>query len=240
MIALWTALALARPPAEDDAAGQAFQAAMLRLNAVIEGLNDCTFTFRSQEYVGGSTGPWSTAEVKFRVPDDIYLHFTDGPNTDRKLIYRGEDWNGGKFRIDPGPWVPTMNLHPEGRLARRGNRHTIKELPLTKLGAKVLGDAVKVRDHDTWTPEIEDLGPTSIGGASAHCYDSRVPKDEDPSLYAHRAVVCLDQVTGLPARIQIWDREDGEIRLVESYEYHNLKPNTGLTDADFDPATYDL
>ncbi|MEZ4318297.1 MAG: DUF1571 domain-containing protein [Myxococcota bacterium] len=233
-------LALAVPPAPDDTAALAFQAGMERMAAVNAGLKGCTFTFRSQEYVDGATTDWSTADVKFRVEEDIYMSFTAGPNEGRKVLYRGPDWNGGKFRVDPGRWMPVLSLHPDSRLARRGGRHSIRELPLTRLGAKILTDAIAVRDHPTWKPDIDDLGTQSIGGSPARCYDSRLPKSEDASLYAHRVEICLDDATGLPARLKIWDHEDGSVRLVESYEYRDLKVNPGLTDADFDPDTYGL
>lgn len=232
--------ASAVPPAPDDADALAFQAQMERMAAVIADMKDCTFTFRSQEYIGGSMTDWSVAEVKFRVETDVYMKFTEGPNAGRELLYRGESWNGGRMKVDPGRFLPVLNLHPEGRLARRGNRHTIRDLPLPVLGAKVLADAVKVRDHATWTPDVVDLGSEPIGGRPARCFDSTLPKDEDPTLYAHKVRICLDEATGLPARMRIHDREDGAIRLVEAYDYEQLKVDSGLSDADFDPATYGL
>ena len=101
-------------------------------------------------------------------------------------------------------------------------------------------DALKVRDHAKWLPKVRRMGEETIGGRKATCYESELPKAEDPSLYAYRVQMCLDQGHGLPARLKVWDHEDGEVRLIESYEYLDLRVNTGLTDADFDPETYGL
>ena len=213
---------------------------MERMAAVIEKMRDCTFTFRSQEYVGGSTTDWSIAEVKFRVEDDVYMKFTEGPNAGRELLYRGDAWNDGKMKVDPGRFLPVLNLHPEGRLAKRGNRHTIRDLPLPRLGAKIVRDAVKVRDHASWKPNVQDLGSETIAGRSAQCFETRLPKDQDASLYAYKVHICLDDASGLPARMRVWDQEDGQLRLVEAYDYEQLTVDAGLTDRDFDPDTYGL
>lgn len=229
---LLVSAAMAVPPAADDAVGLEFTAAMERMDAVLAGLKDCTFTLTSEEYVDGAMTEKSWVDIRFRREEDIYMHFTKGPNAGRMLLYRGPDWNGGKFRIDPGRFIPVMSLHPEGRLAKRGNRHTVRDVPLPRLGAKILGDATKVRDHPTWKPEITKL--------SAGCYETRLPKDEDATLYAYRAHICIDAGTGLPSSLKIWDHEDGAMRLVESYGYLDLVVNPGLTDTDFDPETYGL
>ena len=40
---------------------------------------------------------------------------------------------------------------------------------------------------------------------------------------------------GLPARTEIWDLEDGALRVVERYGLADLQENLGLTDQDFSP-----
>jgi outer membrane lipoprotein-sorting protein len=44
--------------------------------------------------------------------------------------------------------------------------------------------------------------------------------------------VCLDQETGLPSQVTIWDHQG---RLWEKFAYTDIKTNVGLRDADFDP-----
>jgi len=53
-----------------------------------------------------------------------------------------------------------------------------------------------------------------------------------PDYYAGRMVLWIDTALQLPLQIDLYDHEGN---LYEHYEHHDLKVNTGLTDADFDP-----
>jgi hypothetical protein len=53
-----------------------------------------------------------------------------------------------------------------------------------------------------------------------------------PRYYGSRAEFLLDQETSLPLKVTIWDW-NGQV--YESFEYHNVRLNAGLTARDFDP-----
>ena len=204
--------ALALPPAPDDAAATGFADALRAMDAVADGLQDATFTMHKREWVSGGQGSWSVVDVKFRRAEDAYMVFTDGPNEGREVLWRGPDWNEGKFKVDPGRFIPVLNLDPNGSMAMRGNRHNIRELPPTLLIEKIVADAMRVNDSPIFKPDVTDLGAMTVRGEDAHCWEANLPKD----------------------------MEDGKLRLVEEYDYLDLKVNPGLTDADFDPDTYGL
>ncbi|TNE85690.1 MAG: DUF1571 domain-containing protein [Deltaproteobacteria bacterium] len=232
--------ALAVPPTADDAAAQSFADALRAMNSVAENLTDATFTMHKREWVDGGQGSWSVMEVKFRQPEDAYLHFVDGPNAGRMVLWKGPDWNNGKFRVDPGRFIPVMSLDPNGSLAMRGNRHNIRELPPTVLIEKITRDALKVNDSPTFKPNVTDLGTTDVRGESSQCWEAVLPKEEDKSFYATKVRMCVNPKTNMVNSMRIWDHEDGEMRLVEQYDYVDFKINPGLSDQDFDPDTYGL
>lgn len=234
------ATALAVPPAEGDDAAKSFEAALRAMNETAEGLTDATFTMHKREWVSGGQGSWSVADVKFRQPEDAYMVFVGGPNEGREVLWRGPDWNGGRFKVDPGRFIPVMNLDPNGSLAMRGNRHNIRELPPTLLIEKITRDALKVNDSPVYKPDVDDLGTSTVRGETAQCWEARLPKDKDEGFYAHKVKMCVNPTTNMVNSMRVWDVEDGELRLVEEYDYVGFKVNPGLSDADFDPKTYGL
>ncbi|MCO4748311.1 MAG: DUF1571 domain-containing protein [Proteobacteria bacterium] len=240
LIALTLVTALATPPAADDADANSFADALREMEAVASELKDATFTMYKREWVNGGQGSMSTADVKFRRPEDAYMIFVDGPNAGREVLWRGPDWNGGRFKVDPGRFIPVMNLDPNGSLAMRGNRHNIRELPPTLLIEKIIADAMRINDSATFAPDVTDLGTTEIRGEASRCWEAKLPKDKDPGFYAYKVKVCASPSTKMPNAMRVWDVEDGELRLVEEYDYINLKVNPGLSDSDFDPDTYGL
>lgn len=237
-LVLLLSVAWGRPPS--DPASEAFRDVLTRMVAVAEAVTDYTVRFTKQEWVDGAMTPFCAMEVKFRAPQDVYVRWVEGDHVGRQLLYRGPGWNGGKFKVDPGRFMPVISLSPDSRLAMSGNRHSLRDLPVAELVSKIVYDAKRVNDHPTWEPQVTDLGVRTVEGEPARCFDSTLPKAEDPTLYAARVELCVSTATELPNSVRSWDVVDGELRLVEDYRYLEMKLGVGLSDADFDPATYGL
>jgi len=82
---------------------------------------------------------------------------------------------------------------------------------------------------------VVDDGVQDVLGQPSRCLDIGLPKDKDPDYYAYRVHLCFGEETHLPSRVQVWDFEDGAMRLVEDYGYANVRLNVGLDNQDFDP-----
>jgi len=221
------------PPAKDDAAANAFRDTLERMQGVVESINDLTTTFYQREWVDGEMTPETVIEVKWRRAEDLVLRYVGNEHTGRVVVWQGPEHNESQIRVNPGRFLPTLSLAYDGALATRGQRHTIRDLPVTKLAKLIIDGAMKVNDHPVWLPAVTDLGETTVRGEASRCFDTATPKAEDPTLYAYRVKLCVSPTTGLPNTIQVWDHEDGEIRLVEDYAYIGTQTNVGLTDADF-------
>ncbi len=204
------------------------------MEAAAARLSDATYTFHSTEYISGKVHE-ATFEVKYRPPNTAYMAWESG----QEVLWNPD--RSDKLHVDPGPFLPVIRLDPNGRLAKRGNRHTIHRLGFVPIASLFAADAQRMlADLDQLRPTVDDLGVKSVFGRPAQCYRSVMNKEREPALYAHKVEICFDQATDLPVDLTVWDHEDGELRQIERYRYENLRVDVGLTDTDFDPATYGL
>ena len=230
----------ALPPPSEDVAGQAFSAAVHRMRTVADTIQDARFTFERQEWIGGKMSARTVAAVSLAYPHKVYLEYVGELHQGRKVLWWADGWNEGRMRVDPGPMMPILNLDPEGRLAMRDSHYSIRQMSIKRIVDLIVKDALKVRDHPTWLPSIEDLGPQSIAGEPSRCFMTSLPKAEDPSFYAYRSRICVNTASGLPNQLQVWDLVDGEVRLYEDYSWLGLELNQGLDEAFFEPETHGL
>ncbi len=216
-----------------------------RFDAIIGGmaraaslLRDAAYIFHKQEYVDGKQQAAERVAVKFRAPGDIYMKWLGPVHQGRELLFR-PGWNDNRLRVSLGLWSPTLNLNPQGYLAMRGNRHSIYQLPFLALIANFERSAKLIAADPALEAQVSDLGKQWHYGEEAQCYGVILPKRQQPQLYAARVRLCVSLRTGLPLLIKVWDREDGQMRLVEDYAYEDVKPNAGLRDEDFNPENSD-
>ena len=74
------------------------------------------------------------------------------------------------------------------------------------------------------------------------CARVTMPKDQEPGFYAMKSEFCIADRTGLPVFFEITDRMNGQVQVVERFNFVGVKVNQGLTDADFsvDNPAYNL
>jgi hypothetical protein len=226
----------AGPPAAPVSAIPADLAARLRaMDEATRALRDATCTFYKREYKGGQLEQ-EVILLKVRSsPRATYLKWIGDEYTDREVIWR-EGWNDGELRAHKGSFPDfTLDLAVDSRLAMYGTRH-----PVTLAGFAFTVEML-VRDFRLLDARPEcllrfaDLGVQQVRGAASRCIDAELDKERCPALYGRRARVCVHEQLALPTSVEIWDLEDGEVRLVEEYGYEQISVDTGLTDLDFDP-----
>ncbi len=213
----------------------AIEATLERARAANARVQDASYTLHRLEWKGGRYLDQQQILVKCRRPDDIYLRWTGEAHQGREVIYRGVGWNDGRLRVNPGRLLPTLDLDPTGGLAMQNSRQPVW------MSSIVRTVDTTMRNHDALTADPEmnatyrDLGTRLVHGVPSHCYEADLPKDRYPQLYARQVLVCMSRESGLPTRFKAWDHEDGQLRVVSDYSYQDLRINTGLSDADFDP-----
>lgn len=236
MIALWLSLALA---AEDGSAvSQQVKQRVEGLESLLGRFTTMTYRFTMSERMGSHMTTPAQLAVKFRKPFDLYLHYDGDVHNGRMVLYK-RGWNDDNIRVRPSSWLPVMNLAPRGRMAMQGQRHSIFEGGPLFVSRQIISDAKKVQAHPSLTAEFVASGFETLEGSKAFCWTSIQPKDQIPDLYAAKANICIDEATGFPARVVVWDLVDGEHVLIEDYRYANIRVDPPLTDLDFDPENPD-
>lgn len=235
---LWLSWAMAT--AHADPAGDAFAAAIRDMSAASAAMKDATYTFEQYELVGNSYQPHFVIDVKFRKSQDLYMVWTGEPAHGRRLVYR-KGANDGKMWLDEGDWVPTISLDPIGSVATHGQRHTIFAIGFPAVVRLFQADADRIAANPgKYAVTVVDQGAQTWRGESVHCFETTLPKTEEPAFYASKVNVCISNATHLPTHIVAYDFVNGALKLVEDYAYLGVKVDVGLTDADFDPATYGM
>lgn len=222
----------------DAARASAFEElaqAIARMQKADARLKDFTATFVRQEYKGGKLLPQETIALKYRAaPLSLYLRWGTGSSAQEVLWRRG--WNDDRLRAHPGSFPDfTVNLKTDSWLAMRGARHPIFRAGFSFMIEMFARDLVTTRAKPSCLGAVKDEGVQDVLAAKARCFEMSTDKESCPEVYAYRARLCVHEELAVPIRIQVWDREDGEVRLVEDYAYGDVKLDVGLRDKDFDP-----
>lgn len=216
------------------APSEEFEAAIGRMLAAVATVHDATFDLHQQEYAAGRLRDPVLMHIRYRAPNTVYVEWDDG----QRLLWIPGD-NDDRMRVDPPGLLPPLSLAPDGYLAMRGQRHTVRRLGLAPVADIFAQDRARLVGRPELVA-VDDLGTRVLYGRTARCFDARMRKDVDPELYASRVEVCLDVQTWLPVRMTCWDDQDGDLRLVERYGYENLRVNVDLAPTVFDPVALGL
>ncbi len=201
---------------------------------VVKGLKTYTSVFYKQEYVDGEMRPEEKMALKYRTkPRAVYMKWVGKERKNQEVIW-GPEINDGEIRAHKGSFPDlTVSLDPKGGMAMKGNRHPIMESGFAHSVKLIARDIQRAMKKNPLDGKFTDLGVQTVHGAKSHCFESELNKAGDPKYYGYKAHICVNLKTNLPNKIQIWDKEDGKVRLVESYSYENTKLNVPLTDEDF-------
>ncbi len=174
--------------------------------------------------------------MKYRSkPRCVYLEWIGEEKQDQEVIWCKKS-NDGKIKAHAGGFLKliTVNLDPNGNMAMKDSRHPISMAGFGHTVYLISRDNDILMKNPTWG-SVKDLGESMEFGAKSICYEATLDKAKHPKFYAYKARICMDKKTKMPNHVQIWDKEDGKVRLVEDYGYKKIKLNVGLKDTDFDP-----
>lgn len=168
--------------------------------------------------------------VKFHKPANYYFRWEEGKRKGREVIFAAGR-NNGKIVAHPGGWFRfmTLRLNPEGRLAMKENRHSLRNSGLGKIMQLVEADAHRAQRNGL--KAIHFSGEERIDNRATWVIQGRFP--ENQGYYAHRVVLFIDQALGLPIKVSIYDGSDA---LLEEYLFRQLEINIPFKACDFDPA----
>lgn len=178
------------------------------------------------------------AENGDEIPLSIYMKFLAPQSALGQEVIYVDGWNDGKLVAHlPGMMnFKRIYLKPESPLAMRGNIYPITMIGMKKLIQMMIEKGENDLEYDeckvTFNPSIE------IDGRKCLLLRIEHPIKRDHFEF-HIAKVYIDLEYELPVAYEgyLWPEKEGdEPPLYERYIYTELKLNTGLSDADFDPA----
>jgi len=209
----------------------------------IVAIKDYTAIVQKQENIDGEVHGVQVLEVKVRhQPFSVYtkFRFPQELNGQQAIYVKGQNddkliAHGVGFQRTFG----TQRLEPTGMLAMRGQKYPITEMGLLNLVDKLV--EVGYKDSQFGECEVKYIeGATLFKNTSPReCtviqIQHPIPR---PTFIFYIARIYVDKELNLPIRYESyeWPRKAGETpKLIEVYEYRDLKINVGLTDRDFDP-----
>ncbi len=222
IIILWISDLLWHQGAE--ARAETIDAVVERMSRSYSVVNDYRCILHKKERIKEEIVEQRDIIQKFRKPLSVYMKWTDGVEVlyvegkyEDKLQVHGVGFGG----------LLTLSIDPNGFLAMRQNRHTIREAHLGHVVSLILANYEKAKQRHELNASFK--GKELAGGTETLLYEAVFPPNQ--GYYGHVILVNMDRTNGLPVRIRVsgWKKE-----LLEWYEYSDLKLNVGLTDRDFD------
>ncbi len=210
---------------------------------------DYTAMLVKRERVGGTLNPHQFMVVKVRNrkvangritrPFSVYLGFVKPSSTKGREVIYVEGRDGGNLVAHEGGFkgrfLPTVTIPPDGMLAMRGQRYPITDVGIENLIVKLLERGQKARK----SPDVMCEFRKNARVQNRTCTVMQVTQPtRRPEADFFQAQVFIDDQLNLPIRYVAydWPANKGEpLKILEEYNYLNLKVNVGLTDADFDP-----
>ena len=171
-------------------------------------------------------------------PRRIYLRFSE-PNSvsGREVIWRQDLYDGKMAVREPGFLLSlkTIWLDPNGFLAMQGQKHPISEIGIVKLTEQLLQKG----RQDLGNPNL------TIHLQIDHIYDDHtthlITITKNPTVPIEgdyqRAEVVFDPERNVVLAFRSYAAPESPSdppQLIESYSYHDLQMNVGLTESDFD------
>ena len=226
-------------------------------------VRDYTATLEKQEFVAGELSGVTRIELKIlhaplekpatvadaapeeAAPEQVaapfrlhaYFHFLEPPSAAGREVIYVEGANDGNLIVHEGGFKNffRLKLDPEGDIAMLGNKYPANRVGLEMLLRKLIEKGLRDRKVPGTSVEIEESFIWE--GVSTRRITVTHPEPRE-GLDFHKAVIIIDPQRQVPLAFSsyLWPTEPGgEPPLEESYAYHDLKLNVGLTAEDFNP-----
>lgn len=214
-----------------------------------EHLNDYTARFVKQERnEDGQLSEVTEFEIKVQTrlrgdteeaPMRVYLNYLSPPNLKGREVIWADDLHDGKMVVHEVGLLLGMKriwLDPNGMIAMQGQRYPISHIGMVRLVEKLMERGEKDRDNpDIQVSLIKDHTIDDVSTELIRVQRRKPSTDEDDFSLAEIAIDPKRQLI-LQYRSFGWpEQANDEPPLLESYTYHDVKINVGLTEADFSP-----
>jgi outer membrane lipoprotein-sorting protein len=202
------------------------------INSAIEqfkNISDYTCTLDKKVNKNGTIHEELAIYVKYKKPKHYYFRWNEGRTKGQEVIFVAGKYrdkivahSGGLLRFF------TLHLDPEGSIAMKKNRHSLKDSGLEKVMHMIETNYILSREIGLDT--IKYIGEDRIGETDVLVINGSFP--ENQGFYAHEIIIALDKELLLPVKVSVYD---WSYELIEEYVFRNLRINVGFNECDFDP-----
>jgi hypothetical protein len=229
-------------------------ALMTARDRLVRESKDYSCLFVKQERIGSSMTAEQEIEVNFRPePFSVMMHWVKNEGLADRVIYVKDRWVDETEKnpdlreqavCKPGKglalFIKSVKQPIHGSIAKKSSRRMIDEFGFRRAMDLLIKfcEIAKAKDELT----IEFRGETTFDGRPVWMIRRRLPYSGEAGLYPDRiAEVYLDQEYHIPVAVYCYSDADAKPEhLLGKYEYRNIKFSIGLTDREFDPATYGM
>ncbi|MFH1050791.1 MAG: DUF1571 domain-containing protein [bacterium] len=198
------------------------------LESSFEKVNDYTCKLYKKELVDGKYTLRKNINFKFKKPCYYYLNWTEGEDKGMEVIYAGKKYKN-KLKVHPGGIMSFIDIaiDPRGKKALEGCRHSVLDADFGSIIELMKKNYELAQKHEG--AELQQLANGVVNGKASKVFKITLPKDD--IYYGHLIYLHLDEKSDLPLKFVVYDKNK---KLLEDYEFWDLKVNVGLTDIDFD------
>ncbi len=172
-------------------------------------------------------------------PMRVYLKFNSPESVAGREVIWAADLHDGQMAVHETTFLlnlKTIWLDPNGVIAMQGQRYPISEIGLVKLVEKLIERGQEDVDDPDVTVSLTE--GHSIGDTATQLIQVRRAKPSEREDDFSLAEISIDPERQLILQFRSfgWPESEGaEPPLIESYTYHDVKTNVGLSEQDFDP-----
>lgn len=248
------AATVARDPFEKTVRTDPLNALIYARERHIAQVKDYRCTLVKQEMLPSGMSEEQEIEVLFRhEPYSVVFHWTRNPGLAERVIYVKDKWINADADTpeerdlavcQPGPvariLVKSIKQPIHGKMARKSSRRYLDEFGFTTALNLLIKYCEIARERGELS--LEFRGESRFDGRPVWVVRRVLPYTGPDGLYPDRvAEVFIDQEYRVPVAVYCYSSDNMTSHsLLGKYEYRNIRLGAGLSDSDFDPATYGM
>lgn len=207
-----------------------------------------------QEHLPSGMSDEQEIRVKFRQePYSVFMDWLRNPGLANRALYVKGRWTDPKAKdpeerelavAQPGKiaqlFVKSVKQPIRGRLARRSSRRSLDDFGFQRTLDLLIKYCQMAKEHGELS--LEFCGESRFDGRPVWVIRRRLPYTGEDGIYPDRtAEILIDKQYRVPVAIYCYsDDEKQPQNLLGKYEYRSIHMRAGLTDKDFEPATYGM
>jgi hypothetical protein len=219
-----------------------------------QNVKDYQCTLVKQEALPSGMSEEQEIDVKFRQePYSVLFHWRRNPGLADRVLYVKDRWIDADADdsddrdlavCQPGPvarlLIKSIKQPIHGKLAKRTSRRFVDEFGFTRALDLLIKYCERAKKEGVL--KLEFCGESRFDGRPVWVIRRHLPYTGEGGVYPDMlAEIFIDKEYRIPVAVYCFSTDFKDSKhLLGKYEYRDIKLHAGLTEADFDPATYGM